>query len=147
MEITTVTLTDEEFALVVKKIFSPDCRDAVSLCVMNMLADLPNYKPLLIKLAMDIKMDYKYKPGEQVLCDMYALHTWRWNKEVMRENGMITNLDQMVVTIDAVRPYKPEPYTVSYDYIPENEITDVKRATVTIEGMRLLGYAEHFPGD
>lgn len=147
MEFTNVKLSEEEFVSAIKKIFSPDCQDAASLCVLNMCNDMQSYKPLLIKLAMGVEIDYKYKVGEEVLCDMYALDTWRWNKEIMRENGMINSMGQIVVTVVAVRPYTPEPYTVSYKCIPENEISLIKTTTYNIEDIRLLGYAEHFPGD
>jgi len=147
MEFTNVKLTEEEFVSAIKKIFSPDCQDAVSLCVLNMCNDLQSYKPLLIKLAMGIQIDYKYKVGEEVLCDIYALDTWRWDKTIMRENGMINNMDQIVVTITAVHPYTPEPYTVGYNCILEKEPGIIKYTTCNIEDIRLLGYAEHFPGD
>jgi hypothetical protein len=147
MDITTIRINEEEFVSAMKKIFSPDYQNAAALCVLNMCNDLQNYKPLLFKLAAGVQIDYKYKVDEEVLCDIYALDTWRWNKDIMRENGMIKQGDQIVVTIIAVRPYTPEPYTVSYNCIPENETTLIKTTTCNVEDIRILGYAEHFPGD
>ena len=116
----TITMSDLEIKELLKKTMKPEYAEEMAQCILaNTMSD-ELVLQMFIKVAMQIPAKCKYRVGEQLLCKMYALNSWSFDKDVMYQNKMLDSNDTMLVRILEVVLHKPYPYRVQYLYINKN---------------------------
>ena len=117
----TINMSDLEIKELLKKTMKPEYAEEMAQCILSNTMSDELVLQMFIKVAMQIPVKCKYRVGEQLLCEMYALNSWSFDKGVMYQNKMLDSSDNtMLVRILEVVPHKPFPYRVQYSYINKN---------------------------
>ena len=117
----TINMSDLEIKELLKKTMKPEYAEEMAQCILSNTMSDELVLQMFIKVAMQIPIKCKYRVGERLLCEMYALGSWSFDKDVMYQNKMLDSSNNtMLVRILEVVPHKPFPYRVQYSYINKN---------------------------
>ena len=117
----TINMSDLEIKELLKKTMKPEYAEEMAQCILSNTMSDELVLQMFIKVAMQIPIKCKYRVGERLLCEMYALGSWSFDKDVMYQNKMLDSSNNtMLVRILEVVSHKPFPYKVQYSYINKN---------------------------
>lgn len=117
----SINMSDLEIKELLKRTMKPEYAEEMVQCILANTTNDEQVLQMFIKVAMNIPIKCKYRVGERLLCEMYALGSWSFDKDAMHQNKMLDpSNNTMLVRILEVVPYNPYPYKVQYSYINKN---------------------------
>lgn len=93
-------------------------------CIVSLMDHSESKLSVLFKTTVKINRPIIYSVGDEVLCDINYISTWRWNQTEMENQGMIKD-DHIKATIKQIKKHSAYPYMIEYTYIHDNNTTEV----------------------
>ena len=103
-----------------QKIDDPNRRLIAETIIKNLETTSVGINHLVLAL-VGIEAKLKYKIGQFFLCQAYNLSSWRMNKELNKEKGIIDENGMIKVRIIQVNELSDCPYKVSYSYFSKED--------------------------
>lgn len=139
-----VSITMDEFKEKLKAVFKAEHKTLMTECFMTILQQNRADLATVCKAAMGYEPNINYAVGDRVLCRLYALSDWNFDKPLMISRGMISE-DYIDVTITAISKFNQTPYSVKYTYAHEDGEDKIGNGDITEAAIK--GLIETFPGD
>ena len=140
----TINFTKDEISQRLRETFKPEHAKDMTDCILDLIESSSDLE-VIFKLTLGIKPELNYSVGEHIICKINSLSTYSWDKEMMKEQGLIKE-DHISVRITEAKKYSANPYTVAYNYISDSD-QKIRKATSTIRDKDIIGYTEGLPGD
>lgn len=142
-----ISMSYDDIAQAIEKTFKPDHAKLMTQAILEVLSDSDSDLESVFKASMGITPKVDYFVGQQVIADINGLSDWRFDKQKMIEEGLLSAENTVLTIITHVRPFsRTRTYTLQYEYIDKDT---GKRKTTTSEtySSYVKGLAEVFPGD
>ena len=88
-------------------------------CIVSLMDHSESKLSVLFQTTVKINRPIIYSIGDEVLCDIAYISTWRWNEIEMKNQGMIKD-DHIKATIKQIKKHSAYPYMIEYTYIHDN---------------------------
>ena len=92
-------------------------------CIVSLMDHSESKLSVLFQTTVKINRAIIYSVGDEVLCNINYISTWRWDETEMKNQGMIKD-DHIKATIKQIKKYSTHPYVIECSYIHDNT-TDV----------------------
>ena len=136
-----------EIAQRIGQVFKPEHKELMTQALMELCHDNDSDLELIFKASMGITPQLNYFVGQQVIVDLSGISEWRFNKEKMKEEGLIIEDKYMEAEILHARPFnRTRQYTLEVEYICK-ESGKRKRTTSDTYDSYIKGISEEFPGE
>ena len=93
-------------------------------CIVSLMDHSESKLSVLFQTTVKINRPLIYSVGDEVLCNINYISTWRWNQTEMKNQGMIKD-DHIKATIKEIKKHSIRPYVIEYKYIHDNNTTEV----------------------
>ena len=93
-------------------------------CIVSLMDHSESKLSVLFQTTVKINRPVIYSIGDEVLCNINYISTWRWNQTEMENQGMIKD-DHIKATIKQIKKHSAYPYMIEYTYINDNNTTEV----------------------
>ena len=88
-------------------------------CIVSLMDHSESKLSVLFQTTVKINRPLIYSVGDEVLCNINYISTWRWNQTEMENQGMIKD-DHIKATIKQIKKHFDYPYMIEYTYIHDN---------------------------
>lgn len=88
-------------------------------CIVSLMDHSESKLSVLFQTTVKINKPIIYSVGDEVLCNINYISTWRWNETEMENQGMIKD-DHIKATIKQIKKHSTYPYMIEYTYIHDN---------------------------
>ena len=88
-------------------------------CIVSLMDHSESKLSVLFQTTVKINRPIIYSVGDEVLCNINYISTWRWNQTEMENQGMIKD-DHIKATIKQIKKHSAYPYMIEYTYIHDN---------------------------
>ena len=88
-------------------------------CIVSLMDHSESKLSVLFQTTVKINRPIIYSIGDEVLCNINYISTWRWNQTEMENQGMIKD-DHIKATIKQIKKHFDYPYMIEYTYIHDN---------------------------
>ena len=88
-------------------------------CIVSLMDHSESNLSVLFQTTIKINKPIIYSVGDEVLCNINYISTWRWDETEMKNQGMIKD-DHIKATIKQIKKYSVHPYMIEYTYIHDN---------------------------
>ena len=88
-------------------------------CIVSLMDHSESKLSVLFQTTVKINRPIIYSIGDEVLCDINYISTWKWNEIAMKNQGMIKD-DHIKATIQQIKKHFDYPYMIEYTYIHDN---------------------------
>ena len=115
-----VSLGEDNVQERLKELFKdPEHGAIMAECIVSLMDHSESKLSVLFQTTVKINRPIIYSIGDEVLCNINYISTWRWNQTEMENQGMIKD-DHIKATIKQIKKYFDYPYTIEYTYIHDN---------------------------
>ena len=88
-------------------------------CIVSLMDHSESKLSVLFQTTVKINRPIIYSVGDEVLCNINYISTWRWNETEMKKQGMIKD-DHIKATIKQIKKHSVRPYMIEYTCIHDN---------------------------
>lgn len=88
-------------------------------CIVSLMDHSESKLSVLFQTTVKINRPIIYSVGDEVLCNINYISTWKWNQTEMKNQGMIKD-DHIKATIKQIKKHSAYPYMIEYTYIHDN---------------------------
>ena len=88
-------------------------------CIVSLMDHSESKLSVLFQTTVKINRPIIYSVGDEVLCNINYISTWRWDETEMKNQGMIKD-DHIKATIKQIKKYSVHPYMIEYTCIHDN---------------------------
>ena len=88
-------------------------------CIVSLMDHSESKLSVLFQTIIKINRPIIYSVGDEVLCNIVYISTWRWNEIEMINQGMIKD-NHIKATIKQIKKHSAHPYMIEYTYIHDN---------------------------
>ena len=88
-------------------------------CIVSLMDHSESKLSVLFQTTVKINRPIIYSVGDEVLCNINYISTWRWNQTEMENQGMIKD-DHIKATIKQIKKHSAYPYMIEYTCIHDN---------------------------
>lgn len=144
----SLRLDIQDISQAIAKTFKQEHSKLMTQAIMEVLSDSESDLESVFKASLGIVPHVHYFVGQKVILEMNGVSEWRFDKERMREEGLLADNNTATVLIKEVRPFsKTRTYSVQYAYIDKDSGEKVINTSDTYNSY-IKGLAEEvFPGD
>ena len=120
-----VSLGEDNVQERLKELFKdPEHGAIMAECIVSLMDHSESKLSVLFQTTVKINRPIIYSIGDEVLCNINYISTWRWNQTEMKNQGMIKD-DHIKATIKQIKKHSDYPYMIEYTYIHDNNTTEV----------------------
>ena len=88
-------------------------------CIVSLMDHSESKLSVLFQTTVKINRPIIYSVGDEVLCNISYISTWRWNEIEMINQGIIKD-NHIKATIKQIKKHSAYPYMIEYTYIHDN---------------------------
>ena len=88
-------------------------------CIVSLMDHSESKLSVLFQATVKINRPIIYSVGDEVLCNISYISTWRWNEIEMINQGIIKD-NHIKATIKQIKKHSAYPYMIEYTYIHDN---------------------------
>lgn len=115
-----VSIGEDKVQECLKELFKdPEHGAIMAECIVNLMDHSESKLSVLFQTTVKINRPLIYSVGDEVLCNINCISTWRWNETEMKNQGMIKD-DHIKATIKQIKKHSVHPYVIEYTYIHDN---------------------------
>lgn len=115
-----VSLGEDNVQERLKELFKdPEHGAIMAECIVSLMDHSESKLSVLFQTTVKINRPIIYSIGDEVLCNINYISTWRWNQTEMKNQGMIKD-DHIKATIKQIKKHSAYPYMIEYTGIHDN---------------------------
>lgn len=115
-----VSVGEDDLQECLKELFKdPEHGAIMAECIVSLMDHNESNLSVLFQTAIKINKPIIYSVGDEVLCNINYMSTWRWDETEMKNQGMIKD-NHIKATIKQIRKYSTCPYVIEYTCIRNN---------------------------